>query len=177
MIIGSVFFAASGAWATFAGPCVDSPGFIRQARKMAFQNSAKQIAFTVASAEEFEARDAGQPADAPAKNHPQSGPASGKGKPEEKSSAAGFNIWRSIGAMIFVLGALLAIHGFLRKRMGSSANAAGQRRIKILEKLPIDARRSFFLVEVNGKEILVGVGPERIEFLNDVGSGTEKNKI
>lgn len=141
-----VFMAVS---AVLSVPGAVSAGTIRQSHPETLQKAAKFSAPAV------------EPVTEPATN--------GKMRPPV------FNVWRSIGAMVVVLGALLAMHSFIRKRMGTSAHGGGERRIKILEKLPIDNRRSFMLLKVNAREILVGVGPERIDFLNVFGEGTEKN--
>jgi flagellar biosynthetic protein FliO len=86
---------------------------------------------------------------------------------DKEKSVANFNIWRSIGAIVIVLGILLTINSFIRKKMGFNPKTGQQRNIKIIERLAVDTRRSLLLVEVKGKQILVGVAPERIEFLNE----------
>lgn len=43
------------------------------------------------------------------------------------------------------------------------------RRMKVLERLPVDARRSIMLLEVDGESLLLGVSGEQIALLKTLG--------
>jgi flagellar biogenesis protein FliO len=73
-----------------------------------------------------------------------------------------FDPWRSLGATLMVLGALVALNLYIRKgRLGRFA--IGGRRIKQIERHMIDQKRCLMLIEVDGRQILLGVTPDRIE--------------
>ena len=87
----------------------------------------------------------------------------------------GFSIWRSFGATLCILGALVALNLYIRKgrfsRMG-----LGNKRIKFVEKHALDQKKSLMLFEVDGRTVLVGVGGEsvsRIMELDDQDFGEE----
>lgn len=73
--------------------------------------------------------------------------------------------------MLIVVGLMLFIH-VLHRRGFSLFKGNGSEGIKILETRPVGGRKSLCLVEVRGKELLVGLGNERIDFLYDCGGST-----
>jgi len=76
----------------------------------------------------------------------------------------GFSVWRSIGAMLVVIGGLLAVNAwFTKRRTGLFANRDRNKRIVVLERTAIDHRRSLVLVEADGQRILLGLAPDRME--------------
>jgi flagellar biosynthetic protein FliO len=69
-------------------------------------------------------------------------------------------------AVLVLIGAMAwAFVRFVAPRMGMRA---GRSRMKILERLPLEPRRSLYLVEVDGKSILVGVSEGSIRLLREV---------
>lgn len=88
----------------------------------------------------------------------------------------GFSIWRSFGATLCVLGALIALNLYIRKGKFPGAGRAGKR-IKLIEKHALDQKKSLMLFEVDGRTVLVGVGAEgisRIMELDDAGDFEEE---
>jgi flagellar protein FliO/FliZ len=73
---------------------------------------------------------------------------------------------RSILSLILVLGCMLAAYWWLRKKSGSYSCL--KRRMRVIERLPIDARRSLMLVEVDGRELMLGVTNEQISTLKEI---------
>ncbi len=72
-----------------------------------------------------------------------------------------------IAALIIVLGILLILYYISRKGFGFlpvQKNGA----IKTLEVRHLMPKRSLFLVEVRGKELLLGVGADRIELISHI---------
>ena len=71
----------------------------------------------------------------------------------------------SIGRMLAALGCVLALMGGLAlvlKRLGLSGpvvNNQGKRRLKIIESLPLDARRRLILIQCDDEQHLVLIGP------------------
>jgi len=76
-----------------------------------------------------------------------------------------YSPWRSIGALVFVLGALFGVNLYLRKRGGFGVAGKKDRKIQILDKVGVDSRRFIILVEVEGSRFLVGVGPDGMRSL------------
>ncbi len=71
-------------------------------------------------------------------------------------------------AVLVLIGAMAwAFVRFVAPRMGMRARSS---RMKILERLPLEPRRSLYLVEVDGKSILVGVSEGSIRLLKEVQS-------
>lgn len=70
-----------------------------------------------------------------------------------------------IGALILVLGIVLLFYYISRKGFGFlPATKSGA--IKILEVRHLMPKKSLFLVEIRGRELLLGVGVDRIELLS-----------
>jgi flagellar biogenesis protein FliO len=80
-----------------------------------------------------------------------------------RSGSAG--MMRSLGATVFVLGLLFAVNYWLRKRSGRITPAGRSARLRIVERVAIDHRRSILLVEADGESLVVAAGTERIETL------------
>src|SRR3989339_1202577 len=75
-----------------------------------------------------------------------------------------FSVWRSLGAMLVVIGGLLAVNSYLNKRRDSLFRVRSKnKRIVILERAAIDHRRSLLLVEADGQRIVLGLSPDRME--------------
>ncbi len=70
-------------------------------------------------------------------------------------------IARLVAALAFVL-ALMAGLGLLIKKLGLSGSAAisgaGKKRLKIIESLPLDARRRLVIVQCDAKQHLIIIG-------------------
>jgi flagellar biogenesis protein FliO len=81
------------------------------------------------------------------------------------SSRGGASFMRSLGATVFVLGLLFAANHWLRKRGGRITPAGRSTRLRIVERVAIDHRRSILLLEADGESLVVAAGTERIETL------------
>ena len=77
-----------------------------------------------------------------------------------------YNPWKSIGAIIFMLGLLLAASAYLRKKQGFALKTGKDRSIKLLEKLSIDQRQHLLLVQADDKKLLLGVSSESINLIS-----------
>ena len=75
---------------------------------------------------------------------------------------AEFNIWRSLGSLIIVLGCLLAGTWFLKKRAFRMGVIGGNRRMQVIERLNLGQRQCLALIRIDGGDMLVGISPERI---------------
>lgn len=78
---------------------------------------------------------------------------------------------RMVVSLVIVLGMMYAIYRWLKQRGGMPG--ATQKRLRIVERLPIDARRSILLVQVDGEELLVGVGNDTLTPIKTLTKGAE----
>jgi flagellar protein FliO/FliZ len=72
-----------------------------------------------------------------------------------------------IGALALVLGLVLLLYYFSRKGFGFLPSPRSGA-IKVLEVKHLMPKKSLFLVEVHGRQLLLGVGIDRIELLSDL---------
>ena len=86
-------------------------------------------------------------------------------------STSDLNFWRSMGALLLVLGGLLAASRYFKGRFSGPLKGLAVRRIRFIERYAIDQRRSLLLVAVDQRELLVGVGPDRITALMELKDG------
>lgn len=63
---------------------------------------------------------------------------------------------------------------YLAKRRGLIKHT-GERRVSILERIPLTARTSLVLLEKDGKEILLSVGSEQVSYL--LNSENDQNQV
>ena len=87
-------------------------------------------------------------------------------------STSDLNFWRSMGALLLVLGGLLAASRYFKGRFSGPLKGINVRRIRFIERYAIDQRRSLLLVSVDQRELLVGVGPDRITSLMEIKGGS-----
>lgn len=80
-------------------------------------------------------------------------------------------------ALLIVIGLILVIYAIARKRLGLGTTSQGT--IKIKEIRHLQPKTSLALVEVRGRELLLGIGGGRIELLADLGrqNQTDFDKI
>ncbi len=82
------------------------------------------------------------------------------------------NVWRSLFSLVLVFGAMGGCFYWVRRQRGF--NPGAERRMKVVERLPVDAKRSVLLLTVDGETLLLGVSGEQITLLKSFGSA-EKN--
>lgn len=73
------------------------------------------------------------------------------------------SLLRTLGALGVVLGLLAGALWVIRRydiKLPGRVAAGGGRRIELIERLPLDARRSVALIRRDGREHLILVGPE-----------------
>ena len=66
------------------------------------------------------------------------------------------DVIRTVLSLLLVLGMMAAAYVWLKRRGNMSSSS--DRRMRIVERLSIDAKRSILLLEVDGEEIVVGMG-------------------
>ncbi len=84
---------------------------------------------------------------------------------QETSVGYGVLILQTFAVLVLIGAMAWAFVRFVAPRMGMSTKRS---RMKILERLPLEPRRSLYLVEVDGKSILVGVSEGSIRLLKEV---------
>lgn len=71
------------------------------------------------------------------------------------------NYFRVIWGLLVVLGIILILYGFLKKRFSLLSTGTNQE-IKILEIKPLMGRKALCLINVKGQEHLIGISGDRI---------------
>ena len=74
-------------------------------------------------------------------------------------------------ALLVVTGLILAIYGLAKKRL--FLGKMGGNAIKIIEMRPLMPKSSLALVEVRGKEYLLGISADRIQLIADLSQDTK----
>lgn len=75
--------------------------------------------------------------------------------------------FRMLWGLCIVLGVMLVLYGLFKKRFNILAGRSGDI-IQIKEIKPVMPKKSLCLVEVRGKEYLLGIGNESITLLADI---------
>lgn len=86
------------------------------------------------------------------------------------STHGGRQLWRSAGAVLFVLGALVGVNIYLRKR-AKQWGGRGTRRMQVLERLALDSRQNLLMIRVDGREIILAVSPRQVVKVADLPAG------
>lgn len=74
--------------------------------------------------------------------------------------SGGFEIFRALISLIVVLGMIFLAYYWMKRR-GTILGTA-QKRMRIVERLPIDGRRSILLLQVDDKELVLAVGTDSV---------------
>jgi flagellar biogenesis protein FliO len=94
-------------------------------------------------------------------------PAAPAGTPYHHAPALGWGqVAKSVGTVMAVLGLLVGVNLYIRRRAGQW-KIAGGRRIRMVEQLAFDARRRLVLVEVGGRNVLLAVTPQQVTALTE----------
>ena len=72
--------------------------------------------------------------------------------------------FRMLWGLLIVLGIILLLYGVLKKRLSLFSSSTTQS-IKILEIKPLMGKKALCIVEVKGKEYLLGIGNDQISHL------------
>ena len=81
------------------------------------------------------------------------------------ASGRSFNMWRSVGALLIILGGLIVANKWLHGRFAGRTTPGGAqegRRMQVQERLSIDHRRQLMLVTVGERELVLAVGPNEM---------------
>lgn len=74
---------------------------------------------------------------------------------------------RMIWGLLVVLGILLIIYGLVKKRI-TSFHGGGKGIIKVIETRHLLPKKTLFLVEVRGKEFLLGSGSDSLQLISPI---------
>ena len=80
-------------------------------------------------------------------------------------SGRSMNMWRSLGALLIVLGGLIVANKWLQRRISGRSGASGGvsgRRMVIQERLALDHKRQLVLVTVGRRELVLALGPNEM---------------
>jgi flagellar protein FliO/FliZ len=85
----------------------------------------------------------------------------------------GVSMWRSLGALLVVIGILLVAARFLKNRC-SGTLAIGRRenrRMTMVERLAIDHKRQLVMVRVDDRDFVLAIGPDHISLIGSSAAG------
>lgn len=78
---------------------------------------------------------------------------------------------RMVVSLVIVLGMMAAVYYWLKRRNVMPGKT--QKRMRVIERLPIDTRRSILLLQIDGEELIVGVGNDTLSSLKTLERGVE----
>lgn len=81
---------------------------------------------------------------------------------------------RLLGALGMILGLILLLYAGSRRGLRWLPKARGGA-IRIVETRPLGPKKSLCLIEVRGRELLLGIGAERVELLCQLGESAPLN--
>ena len=76
-----------------------------------------------------------------------------------------------IATLLLIVGGLLFLNHYLRRRLPPGGRGAGARRIRILENAHLGVKKSIALVRVPGAVLVVGLTADRITLLERIDDG------
>lgn len=79
--------------------------------------------------------------------------------------------FRLIWGLLVVLGIMLVIYAGLKKRF-SLFSVGSQAQIKVIEMKPLQPKKSLCIVEIHGKQYLLGLGGDQISLLTEISQPT-----
>ena len=85
----------------------------------------------------------------------------GSGSSDHRRSAL-----RSMGAMLLLVGVMLAANYWIRRRMNGAAPLLRSNRLKIVSRLRVGPRQEVVVVDWEGEQVMLGVGPNILQPLH-----------
>jgi flagellar biosynthetic protein FliO len=85
----------------------------------------------------------------------------------------GWLLLKTILALSLILALAVLFIKYLLPRLSLTRVGGAQGKIKVIERLPIDARRSLMIIEVENKKILIGVAEGGFTHIRDLDSKGE----
>ncbi len=92
--------------------------------------------------------------------------------PESQTGAYRSSALRSLGAMLLIVGLLLAANHYIRKRFLPPVPVTGPQ-VKVLSRLRLGPRQEVVVVEWEGEQMVLGVGPTFIQPLHTRRGGSD----
>ena len=83
-------------------------------------------------------------------------------------NSMGSMLGKTIWALCIVVGLILILYGLVRKKIGYGNT--GSNTIKVIEIRPIVPKNTLALIEVQGKELLIGISSNGMHLLADLSS-------
>jgi flagellar protein FliO/FliZ len=71
----------------------------------------------------------------------------------------GTQLIRLVAALVLVVGLMLGLNFFMRRIQGNAIRTGSQRRLNVVETMPLDSRRRLVLIRRDDREHLVILGP------------------
>lgn len=89
-----------------------------------------------------------------------------------------WTIFRTIGALLLVLGLMVAVVFLLKKFMFQNSFFPNSNvEMKIISTLPLQQRKSIYLIKVASKFFVIGVSENAISFLSEINDESISNAV
>lgn len=92
----------------------------------------------------------------------------------DKEFSTGSTLLQMAWALFIILGLILVLYAFAKKKLGLQSLHSGN--IKIIEMRHLMPKTAIALIQVRGKEILIGIGPSRIDLITEFNDSIMKQK-
>jgi len=76
---------------------------------------------------------------------------------------------KMIFAMIVVIALAVLILRYIVPKLGLRRGGTGRTDIRVVDRIPLDARKALFVLEVEGRRLLLGVSDNHVGLVTDLG--------
>ncbi len=75
---------------------------------------------------------------------------------------------KMVFAMIFVIALAIVVIRFIIPKLTFNRGAAARSDLRILDRIPLDARKSLYILQVEGRRLLIGASEHHVGFLAEL---------
>ncbi|HEX5035328.1 MAG TPA: flagellar biosynthetic protein FliO [bacterium] len=83
---------------------------------------------------------------------------------------------KMIFAMIAVIALAIVILRYIVPKLGLHRRGSGRTDLRVVDRIPLDARKSLYVLEVEGRRLLVGASDNHLGLVADLGEARTKDE-
>lgn len=83
---------------------------------------------------------------------------------------------KMVFAMIFVIALALVVIRFVIPKLALIRGRSARSDLKILDRIPLDARKSLYVVQIEGRRLLLGASDNHVGFLTELEGASDNDK-
>ena len=83
---------------------------------------------------------------------------------------------KMVFAMIFVIALAIVVIRFIIPKLTYNRGASSRSNLRIVDRIPLDARKSLYVLEVEGRRILIGAGEHHVGFIAELKAGADDDE-